>query len=159
MGESFFIQQSFLSKSECNAYIEKAYKNVGVGRDIPWEKRVLKLENYDPIIDKVINFFGNFNLSFRIADASITTWNVGAISNPHVHGLGNKGYDDKRQNTKYNSIIYLNDDFEGGEFYTDNIIIKPKMGTLTLFDGSEIFHGIKEIKKKERYIIILWWLK
>ena len=28
---------------------------------------------------------------------------------------------------------------------------------ITLFDGSEIYHGVKKIEKKERYTVILWW--
>tara|TARA_R110000796_G_scaffold221386_1_gene337452 strand:+ start:235 stop:726 length:492 start_codon:yes stop_codon:yes gene_type:complete len=157
MSKSFFIQEEFLSNSECQFYLNKAHKNVGVGPKISWEKRIYKLQPNDFIINKVQSFFKDFNIFLKAVDASITTWNVGTWSNLHVHGKGNTAYDDMRHNTKYNSIIYLNNNFEGGEFYTDNITIKPKKGTLTLFDGSKIFHGIKEIKKEERYIIIIWW--
>ena len=52
--------------------------------------------------------------------------------------------------TKYNSLIYLNDDFKGGEFFTRNgIKLKPQAGMLTLFDGSKVSHGLKKVKNKD----------
>ena len=60
--------------------------------------------------------------------------------------------------TKYNSLIYLNDDFKGGEFFTRNgIKLKPQAGMLTLFDGSKVSHGLKKVKNKDRKTIIFWW--
>ena len=58
----------------------------------------------------------------------------------------------------YNSLIYLNDDFKGGEFFTRNgIKLKPQAGMLTLFDGSKVSHGLKKVKNKDRKTMIFWW--
>jgi len=58
----------------------------------------------------------------------------------------------------YNSLIYLNDDFEGGLFHTEKgIFIKPEPGLLTFFDGRHVFHGTSEVKKKDRFSLIFWW--
>ena len=57
-----------------------------------------------------------------------------------------------------NSLIYLNDVDDGGEFYTENgITISGQGYTLTLFDGRNVKHGLKEVKNNNRYTIILWW--
>jgi hypothetical protein len=54
--------------------------------------------------------------------------------------------------------LYLNDDFEGGEFYTEHgIVVKPNKGMLTFFDGKNIMHGVKDLKGNVRYNIIFWW--
>ena len=85
--------------------------------------------------------------------AQLQNWHVGSEGALHLHkGRGT-------EESKYNSLIYLNDDFEGGEFYTKNQIIKPQQGMLTIFDGSVTYHGVKEVKKKDRKTIILWWKK
>jgi hypothetical protein len=55
-------------------------------------------------------------------------------------------------------LLYLNDDFEGGEFFTDTgIRIKPKKNRLTFFNGSAIPHGLTKVEKAHRYTIIFWW--
>ena len=55
-------------------------------------------------------------------------------------------------------MLYLNDDFLGGEFYTESgIVLKPKKGMLTLFNGATVKHGVKKVLEKDRYSIIFWW--
>jgi predicted 2-oxoglutarate/Fe(II)-dependent dioxygenase YbiX len=79
-------------------------------------------------------------------------WNVNSISDLHIHN--ERG----REKTKYNSLIYLNDNYNGGEFYTKNgIVIKPSVGLLTLFNGQKVWHGVNMVKKKDRHTLIFWW--
>ena len=35
--------------------------------------------------------------------------------------------------------------------------IQKTVRTLTLFDGRNVKHGLKEVKNNNRYTIILWW--
>ena len=63
----------------------------------------------------------------------------------------------------YTGMIYMNDDFEGGELffpYHDNFEIKPKPGMLVIFSGN-IFnpHGIKQITEGTRYVHTTFWNK
>jgi len=45
----------------------------------------------------------------------------------------------------YNSLLYLNDNFSGGEFFTETgLTIKPIPGRLTFFDGSIVTHGVNK---------------
>ena len=145
-----FFKDSFLSKKECDYWIKKSPK-LGKG-NFTWEQSTVDITKED-IVNKVIFFFKktlNFNLSIR--QAQIENWNIGSNSNLHIHD--NKG----RENGKYNSLIYLNEDFDGGEFFTKNgIVIKPKIGKLTLFNGSKVYHGVKKVYKKDRLTLIFWW--
>lgn len=58
---------------------------------------------------------------------------------------------------EYASIIYLNDDYNGGEFYFvhKNFEIKPKSGSLLIFPGKDEFeHGVKEpLPGPVRYVL------
>ena len=56
-------------------------------------------------------------------------------------------------------IVYLNDDFEGGElvFPQHNLTIKPEKGMLIAFPGNLYFHHeVKEVKSGTRKTISLW---
>jgi hypothetical protein len=58
----------------------------------------------------------------------------------------------------YNSLLYLNDDFTGGEFYTDNgFTHAPKAGDILFFNGKKIRHGVRKIIGNRRMAINFWW--
>ena len=63
----------------------------------------------------------------------------------------------------YTGMIYMNEDFDGGELYFpyhDNFEIKPKPGMLVIFTG-DIFHphGIRPITSGTRYVHTTFWTK
>jgi hypothetical protein len=57
----------------------------------------------------------------------------------------------------YAAIIYLNEDYNGGEIFFSNkgLELKPKPGSLLIFPGSEEFnHGVRHVKSGPiRYVI------
>tara|TARA_R110000868_G_C10700622_1_gene749085 strand:- start:66 stop:542 length:477 start_codon:yes stop_codon:yes gene_type:complete len=55
------------------------------------------------------------------------------------------------------SIIYLNDDFKGGETIVDGKKIEPKKGKLIFFNGFKLKHEVSEITQGERFTIICWY--
>jgi len=63
----------------------------------------------------------------------------------------------------YTSMLYLNDDFEGGELYFpthNNFTIKPKPGMLAIFSGN-IYnpHGVTQITSGTRYVNTAFWTR
>jgi hypothetical protein len=75
-------------------------------------------------------------------------------------GVELKGHVDQQTDPsiRYATILYLNDDYEGGELFFRNIDleIKPKKGSLLIFPGTEeFFHGVNTVKSGPiRYVII-----
>jgi predicted 2-oxoglutarate/Fe(II)-dependent dioxygenase YbiX len=64
------------------------------------------------------------------------------------------------------AILYLNDNYEGGELYFpdikdaigDVLKIKPKAGEIVVFGGDDRYrHGVKEITSGERFAVTLWF--
>ena len=59
---------------------------------------------------------------------------------------------------RYAAILYLNDDYEGGELFFENVglEIKPERGSLLVFPGTEEFsHGVNTVKSGPiRYVIV-----
>tara|TARA_R100001143_G_scaffold8422_1_gene10516 strand:- start:111 stop:587 length:477 start_codon:yes stop_codon:yes gene_type:complete len=57
----------------------------------------------------------------------------------------------------YSTIIYLNDDFEGGETVVGEKTISPKKYKLIGFEGNKITHKVNNITKGTRYTIPCWY--
>jgi predicted 2-oxoglutarate/Fe(II)-dependent dioxygenase YbiX len=56
----------------------------------------------------------------------------------------------------YATILYINDEFEGGEIFFPevDIAVKPERGSLCIFTGkSGILHGVAEVTSGTRYSI------
>ena len=150
------VFNNFITKKKCKEWIKKANKSYNKNELFEiqnytaghFEKRTVDISK-DPIVKKISEKFGG---NLVIDEAQLQTWPVGSVSKLHIHNL------DDRKITKMNSIIYLNDDFEGGLFHTYwGVVIKPKTGMLTHFDGSTVWHGVSEVKKKDRFTLIFWW--
>ena len=153
-----FIFDDGFEESEVTKYhdfISNHYKKmVSLGHDPEhwYPTRNVKIER-DSVVTKIKEFIeSKVRVKLTMGDAEMQTWHVGSLSHPHVH-------DDKgRQGGDYNSLLYLNDDFGGGEFYTKTgIIIKPVKGRLTFFNGREIYHGLNPVQGTHRHTIIVWW--
>lgn len=160
VNQKVYIQENFLSLDEVRFYLNKAKKFPDEKRSCynennpMWKDRNVTITD-DPIVKKV-KFFLNkrFNLNLQIEQAEIQNWIEGSYSQLHIHN-GNG-----RDTTKYNSLIYLNNNFEGGVFFTSNgIVVKPEPGLLTFFDGSQVYHGLSQVKNNDRYTLIFWWKK
>ena len=79
----------------------------------------------------------------------IVKWPKGELHKPH------KDF----ERYCYSSIIYLNDNYKGGETIIDKTIIKPKEGLMVLFPGKKMVHSVNKIKKGVRYTIPCWYSK
>lgn len=59
---------------------------------------------------------------------------------------------------RYATIIYLNDNYNGGELFFSNkdVEIKPKPGSLVIFPGTQEFnHGVRHVKAGPlRYVLV-----
>ena len=59
-------------------------------------------------------------------------------------------------NTSWTTICYLNDDYSGGETVLDDQKIKPKTGTLLMFNSRNILHGVTPVGGT-RYTYASWF--
>ncbi len=135
--------------------------------------------------DEVVDFFSpDFELHSELWE--IVRWIEGNFQEPHVDHIDPefdlnsvdianvpeecKYFFEERNIEKYKklftnkaftSIIYLNDDYVGGELYFpqhNNFEIKPKKGTMLIFSGTiDNMHGIKEITSGTRYTHVTFW--
>jgi len=76
------------------------------------------------------------------------------------------GYKLVKKERKLTTLMFLNDDFEGGELefchlrYKNKkrVIIKPKAGSMIVFPSHGLFaHEVKPVYKNNRYALVKWW--
>jgi hypothetical protein len=133
LDDKIYIFENFLGKNLCNHY-SKFIEDIGP------QPHVLPFLNH------------KFELNLQIDQIQTQNWHVNSYGPLHIHDRNG------RENNKYNSLLYLNDDFQGGEFITENgFKYKPKQGALTLFNGHAIKHGTSKVFSKDRKTLIFWW--
>jgi len=81
-------------------------------------------------------------------------WRVGDAQSPHADDAN--GFEWR----KFGCVLYLNDDYEGGEigFKFFNVSYKPKSGDIILFSSAfPYMHEVKPITKGYRNAAVTWY--
>lgn len=149
----FFVFDSFLNEKErfellCMAYsaTEKQWTDESNPKGGIWETNRLPIVS--PILDdinlRIASFFSNYSQIYRIT--AIQRFTQGAYMAEHS--------DNKSGVTDFGCVVYLNDNFEGGELIYPNLnkSLKPTAGNLVIHDSDEP-HMVKTITKGVRYML------
>ena len=134
---------NFINQQQCKNLIDhfnNSLNNTKKYRD------TITLSHRDFYIFHKLQTFFNFQDFSNTDNMEIVLWNVGSKMDLHT----DKG-------DKLSFIIYLNDDYIGGETTIDDITIKPKIGRLVLFNNGYYLHKVNEIKTNKRYTLIGWY--
>jgi hypothetical protein len=89
---------------------------------------------------------------------SISKYMKGSSMGKHVDNYGNN----LKVEPIMSAVLYLNDDYEGGELHFENqgVTIKPKAGSVVIFPSVEPFyHESKEILSGNKYMSPAFWEK
>ncbi len=121
-------------------------------------------ELFKNIVKHIINpFYG-----IEVWDSEVPQflkYNVGGHYKPHIDGrsiwIAPNGDKIWRKSTDrdLSIVLFVNDDFEGGEFlFPDlHIQVKPKPGLLVCFPSDQNYlHGVAPVTKGTRYSIVTW---
>ena len=168
---NIFVINNFITKEESNALTTVAknateeewsiYNYTERGEDSEWDDRILILESCNSFDDKtnkiVIDLFEKIkkeiNTILKKDIYEYTGFNtiyrsvIGQEMKTHSDsGLGPK--------FKYGVVLYLNDEYEGGEIFYPNIGLefKPEAYSLLLHPAHEGYrHGVKKVSSGQRY--------
>lgn len=116
------------------------------------------------IVAKVINPYYNFEI--RDAETpQLLCYGVGGHYHPHVDAEGiwvnEDGSKEWRKNVDrdLSVLLYLNDDYEGGDLVFPDLHIKvqPKRGMLVAFPSTHHYlHGVEPVTEGERFVMVTW---
>jgi hypothetical protein len=87
----------------------------------------------------------------------LNRYDTGKSMGPHIDA-----YNEDESNLKFSLVIYLNDNYEGGEinFPKQSFSVKPKAGSLIIFpSGDPYFHESRELVSGFKYMVPGFWLK
>lgn len=146
------------------------------------ERYGLDPKYYEELAAKIrVHIEERFNVNtLKTEQYLINRWRVGREQTPHIDYFYEEepGHDYEKlaknnipksfldtfgkmfQTKHYSSLIYLNEDYSGGELYfpEHDLEIKPEVGTLICFKGDEnTLHGVKKVEEGTRYTISLFW--
>ncbi len=87
-------------------------------------------------------------------------WPTGSFARWHSDNSDIDGNPSAWSNNKFASILYLNDNYEGGEliFRDHDLTVKLPQGTLIVFPGGiENVHRVEEVKSGDRVTVVGFW--
>lgn len=162
--ENIKIINNFISKQECDSIIEslKSKQHVEHVLQIDDKKNpTVKRKSYMGINEallqqsKVKEILENtYDVKVTSGSAHIAKWETGQKLELHVDDLGRTSYNHMA------TILYLNEDYEGGEieFPTYNLSLKLATGSLIMFPGNMNYpHSVKPIISGFRYTMPMWF--
>ena len=107
-----------------------------------------------------------FGREVRANTSHAQKWDIGGFAAPHSDNSDNHGNPNAFEINKYVGILYLNDNYEGGELYfcdKENAMkpylsFKPNKYSYYVFPGGyENIHGVSEITNGTRYTMVSFW--
>ena len=141
--------KEIVSPSEVNAYPDY-YANRNGGTAFPYNKTVMDiLKKYSKHANKIQQDFFNTDKPVIVTKAFGSGWAKGMSGNPHIDAI------EKEPFIEFSCVIYLNDEYTGGEIYfpKQNFSKKPNKYSAIFFPGNDndYIHGVSEIKSGNRY--------
>lgn len=174
--EDVVFYNNFLTSEECETLV-KVFEDP----EQPWSMSAF-FESYgmsimpeDPILERYglpRDYFGKLaNRLHRVVEdahqrpvKSVSShaqkWQVGAFAPFHSDNTDMEGNPSAWEKSKLVCLLYINDDYEGGEldFRDHNISIKPVAGQLITFPGGfENIHQVLPVKGSTRHTIGAFW--
>lgn len=162
------VIEDFLSYdglAEWQAYASKAKYSKGSFVSHADSSFLYEFNSYAKEIEETASYLFGVPLARYDGNGLLNKWSVGDSLVKHVDAptdfeqfIG-KNVEDPPSAILYSSIIYLNDDYKGGDihFTGHNVTISPTAGSLLLFPATTMYpHEVKEITLGNRYTFTLF---
>jgi hypothetical protein len=168
------VTDNFVSKEDCE-YLVNLVKDSdlwGGGGSEFWANRVINYTSLLSVDKKAASIVLDANRrcgeliketyktdSVYSDTLQVIRWYPGMEQPPHADDMVTAGIDGFAHRV-YGSIIYLNDEYQGGKTYYPNFNfeISPKVGSLAVHPGDDRhLHGVTKIEGGMRYTIASFW--
>lgn len=173
-----FIVPNFISQEQCKILIDCYERNLAQCAehtgDAFWDGRYIQFHDIMAheietarIMQQIRHIASMYVLNEFVCEepiypdtAQLVGWSEGMDMRPHADNMEADGSPNTSSHRDYTSIIYLNDDYEGGHTYFPSLGVRvaPKAGSLVLFGaGFEYVHGVTKITSGKRYLYSGWF--
>ena len=140
------IEHDFLNDDESDELVNYYINN-------PQEPILYARPNIDNYYSSQLSLLGKHD---QFLFAKRLTWPYEKFTRLNIQNISENQpvlEENHRHVQKYSIVIFLNDDFEGGELVFDNITIKPVKNMLISF-SKELGHHVKKVTGGERYTLV-----
>ena len=117
---------------------------------------------YEPLklcYEDVIRRYGKIHPLFsvqRTTDFRINRYAEGGFMSSHVDNI-HHSHGQQYGYPQVSCLLYLNDDYEGGDFYVAGERFNPKKGSSIVFPSNFMFpHEAKVVTKGTRWSVVTW---
>lgn len=166
-----FLIENFLSDSECDHYIEmtkdrvfeEAKINMGgqqiMSKGVRNNDRLMIFDNdlANNLFNKAVDFLPQIHENYKILDFN-EMFRIYKYSSGQMFKMHRDGSYIRNENEKsfYTFLIYLNDNFEGGETEFENLLtVAPVKGSALVFyhplrhEGKTLINGLKYVLRTD----------
>jgi len=157
-----FLDKELFNKLSTFAKTTKLYdQNVN---DTVWSQRIVHATQVPELKNDGLQYIelvrNKIKQEFEIQEEIYTDilcfnrWRIGDMQ--HAHADDANGFHWR----KFGCVLYLNDNYDGGEinFPNQEVTLKPKANTLAFFPGdAEFLHGVNPIMFGIRYTLSTFW--
>lgn len=174
-------EENFLTPEElefCLSFYDRIDQEIGWEHSEHdfWEGRVFDVSN---IMDKLgdRSAYGSFikilkrmqkcmmnkfelNETIYPDTMQVVKWVEGSYQPPHADNAEPDGSPNYTPWRLYSGLLYLNDDYDGGQTYFTRlgVEIQPSAGGLAIFEADmEHEHGVREVTRGTRKTIVTFW--
>lgn len=134
------LYSNFLTDAESNELIE--YYNVNFERVFYEQNKVYTFKGIDIVNYENLQIYNKVDLrGSSTLRVQLISEDVQPVDYFHKHS------------DPWTFLIFLNDDYEGGELEIENFVVKPKKNQLLVFSGS-LGHRVKPVTKGNRYTFV-----
>lgn len=166
-----YILPDFLTEPECDIIMSYTERHLnlfdhGGQPDSFWDKRVINVTEFEDknIRDLIVHINKNIEMTVEKLcgkkvypdTLQVVRWIRGYELKPHADKENPNGDPHPFPWRDFATLVYLNDDYVGGEIYwpNKNKELKPKKGTLAIFPGTlEFLHGVRDTTEGTRYTL------
>lgn len=150
--KSIYIEHNFLSDAECQgaiAFYQAYAHNAFHYKDNNTFPICLREHNeFNYINTRVLNLSKKLGQSNYILDNhEIVKWSPKSEMNMHLD----------YSHDEWSALVYLNDNYYGGKILFENgLEFKPEAGTIVMFNGCNLKHGVSKLLNGDRYTLAYW---
>ena len=124
-----------------------------VGKDDSYYEDIK--ESFERVIKKYSNKFSLFSVQ-HTTDFRINRYPVGGFMSSHVDNI-HHSHGQQYGYPQVSALLYLNDNYEGGEFYVAGKLFEPERGAGIIFPSNFMFpHEAKTVTKGMRWSVVTW---
>ena len=142
-----------------------AYKNIGTSQVSMMEYWIGSKDSYYQDLknsfEQSVNDYVNIHTKIKVQSYTnfrMNRYGEGGFMKEHIDNI-HYSHGQKEGYPHLTSLIFLNDDFDGGEFYLCGEPLEKKVGSAVVFPSNFMYpHEVKKVTNGKRYSVMTWIL-